>query len=205
MTSLTTKQKEILYLLYRFRFLNRIQIQKLLNHKTHNRINKWLKELTDSGYIGRRLDTENKINNLPSIYFLKNNGMRFVKKQEYCEPSYISKLYQEQTRSKKFVDQCLLIANAYLELSQKYKVNGDFKFYTRSEYSTTGIIKEIFPFFVFRKGKTFPFTVCEIFPEKPRFHILNRIKLYLSFFTTGEWITQEQIPEILFICPNDEI
>ena len=45
--NLTKKQLEILTLLYRFRFLNRSQIQKLLNHKKISRINIWLKDLAD--------------------------------------------------------------------------------------------------------------------------------------------------------------
>ena len=97
--TITNKQKTILYLLYKFRFLNRIQIQTLLNHKTYNRINAWLKDLTDKGYTGRKLDTISKINNVPAIYYLKKNGMQFVKTQDYAEKSYISKLYQEDTRS----------------------------------------------------------------------------------------------------------
>ena len=203
--TITNKQKTILYLLYKFRFLNRIQIQTLLNHKTYNRINAWLKDLTDKGYTGRKLDTISKINNVPAIYYLKKNGMQFVKTQDYAEKSYISKLYQEDTRSDRFIENCVLIADIYIDLLKKYGTKEGFTFYTRSEYSLDGIIKEIFPFFVFRKGKTKQYLVAEIFPEKPRFFILNRINQYTAFFTKGDWVKQEQSPIILFICPNNEI
>ena len=203
--TITNKQKTILYLLYKFRFLNRIQIQTLLNHKTHNRINTWLKDLTDKGYIGQKLNTSSKINNAPAIYFLKRHGMHFVKIQDYAEKAYISKLYQEATRSDNFISNCLLIADSYIDLQKKYGTKEGFTFYTRSEYSLDGIIKEIFPFFVFRKGKTAQYLVAEIFPEKPRFFILQRINQYITFFTKGDWIKQEQPPTILFICPNNQI
>ena len=203
--TITNKQKTILYILYKFRFLNRTQIQTLLNHKTYNRINEWLKDLTDKGYTGRKLDTTSKINNIPAIYYLKKNGMQFVKSQDYAEKAYIPKLYQEDTRSNTFISVCLLIAGAYIDLLKKYSTEEGFTFYTRSEYSLDGIIKEIFPFFVFRKGKTKPYLIAEIFPEKPRFFILNRINQYITFFTKGDWIKQEQVPTILFICPNNEI
>jgi len=203
--TITNKQKTILYLLYKFRFQNRTQIQTLLNHKRHNRINAWLKDLTDKNYIGQKLDTESKINNLPAIYYLKKNGMQFVKTQDYAEKSYIAKLYQEDTRSDKFIENCVLIADIYIDLLKKYGTKEGFTFYTRSEYSLDGIIKEIFPFFVFRKGKTKQYLVTEIFPEKPRFFILNRINQYVTFFTKGDWVKQEQSPIILFICPNNEI
>ncbi len=203
--TITNKQKTILYLLYKFRFLNRIQIQTLLNHKIYGRVNTWLKDLTDKDYTGRKLDTDSKINNEPAVYYLKTNGMKFVRTQEYAEKTYISKLYQEDTRSDTFISTCLLIAGSYIDLLKKYSIEEGFTFYTRSEYSLDGIIKEIFPFFVFRKGKTKPYLIAEIFPEKPRFFILNRINQYITFFTKGDWIKQEQVPTILFICPNNEI
>ncbi|KKQ37640.1 MAG: hypothetical protein US54_C0029G0007 [Candidatus Roizmanbacteria bacterium GW2011_GWA2_37_7] len=203
--SITKKQKLILYLLYKFRFLNRVQIQTLLHHKTYNRINAWLKDLTEKNYVGRKLETESEINAVPAVYYLKNNGMQFVKTQPYCEKAYIAKLYQEDTRSKKFIANCLLIADIYLDLLKKCGKKSGFAFCTRSDYTLDGIIKEIFPHFVFQKGKTEPYFTAEIFPEKPRFFILNRIKKYTTFFTAGDWIKQEKLPTILFICPNDEI
>lgn len=42
---ISPKQKEILKLIYKFRFLDRIQIQILMKHKDYKRINVWLKDL----------------------------------------------------------------------------------------------------------------------------------------------------------------
>ena len=44
---IAAKQQEIPKLIYKFRFLNRIQIQTLLNHKDKRRINSWLKDLSE--------------------------------------------------------------------------------------------------------------------------------------------------------------
>ncbi len=49
----TGKQIEIIDLVYKFRFINRTQIQKILNHKDPRRINAWLKELVEYKYLGR--------------------------------------------------------------------------------------------------------------------------------------------------------
>ena len=40
---ISEKQKEILKLIHKFRFLNRIQIQTIMKHKDYKRINVWLK------------------------------------------------------------------------------------------------------------------------------------------------------------------
>lgn len=203
-TKITKKQKEILDLIYKFRFLNRTQIQTLLKHKTYNRINFWLKDLVEKDYLGRRIENESKLNNTPAIYFLRKNGIRFLKTQDSTETEYLTKLYQESTRSKKFISNCILIADCYIYLIQKH-TNPDFRFYTRSEYSVGGIIKEISPFFVFRKGEGENYFVVEIFPEKPRFYIRKRLNDYAVFFTKSDWVNQEVPPTILFICPNNDI
>jgi hypothetical protein len=44
---LTPKQQEILKLLYKYKFLNRTQIQTLLSHKDKRRIITWLKDLRE--------------------------------------------------------------------------------------------------------------------------------------------------------------
>jgi len=48
---ITTKQQDILKHLYRYRFLNRIQIQALMGHKNNRRIAEWLKDLRDEQYL----------------------------------------------------------------------------------------------------------------------------------------------------------
>lgn len=54
LTKITKKQQSTLTILYQFRFLNRIQIQKLLHHKYHKRIIDWLNDLTENEYIGKK-------------------------------------------------------------------------------------------------------------------------------------------------------
>jgi len=203
--TITKKQKEILHLIYKFRFLNRTQIQTLLQHKTYNRINIWLKDLTEKDYLGRKIETKSKLNNTPAIYYLRKNGIRYLRTQDYAESDYIKKLYQEKTRSVRFIENCTLSADCYINLLDKYGDKKGFNFYTRSEYSVNGIIKEIFPFFVFRRGEDQNYFVAEILPEKPRFYIRKRIREYAIFFTKSDWIKQEAPPTILFICPNNEI
>ena len=55
-TNFKMKQHEIISLLLKFRHLNSIQIQQMLNHKAHERIRTTLNQLTESGYIIRDYD-----------------------------------------------------------------------------------------------------------------------------------------------------
>lgn len=47
----TNKQTEILNLIHKYRFLNRIQIQTFLNHKNKKNINTWLNDLNEKKLI----------------------------------------------------------------------------------------------------------------------------------------------------------
>lgn len=200
---ITHRQQDILLLLYRFRFINRTQIQSLLHHKNTKSINTWLKDLTDKKYTNRIISDQSKIHNSPTIYYLSLNGIKFLKTQSSCKTQYITKLYKEKTRSEQFINRCLFIADIYLYLLNKYTNTTGFAFYTQSDFTPNSLVKEIFPHFVFRKAEKQPLFIAEIFSETiPRFAIRKRITTYLEFFTQADWIKKEKTPNILLICPD---
>ena len=199
--TITNKQKEILLLLYRFRFLNRIQIQKLLKHKNPKNTNVWLKDLTTKSYTKRIFEKRAGINE-PAIYFISTNGIKFLKSMEGCEKEYLKKLYQESRRSNAFIGQCILIAETYLNLeSQNLK---GLKFYTQSDFPQNGIIRDLLPGFAYIQeiNTKIEHYTCELLKEGlPRFAIRARIKKYLEFFPQNN---TNKI-NIIFICPTDSI
>ncbi len=73
--TITKKQETIISLLFRFRFLDRAQIQKFLNHKDEARINEWLKDLTEKEYINRSFIRK----------FLKDCNFKIIKKGDRGE------------------------------------------------------------------------------------------------------------------------
>src|SRR3989344_4422935 len=100
---ITPKQQEIPKLIYTFRFLNRLQIQKLLNHKYHKRIIDWLNDLVEKEY----LENVPKANNFEdrtklTVYRIGINGIRFLKIQEKYAEEIIRKLYKDKDRSDNF-------------------------------------------------------------------------------------------------------
>lgn len=134
---LTKKQQEILRLLYRFRFLNRIQIQALLGHKDRKTINLWLRDLKSKGYVGWIYSTHFAEKTKPAIYYLALNGVRHLRtltrktKGEDGEPELVPlyppeelrKRYKEPTRSQTYIDRCILIADCALALEQENTTN----------------------------------------------------------------------------------
>jgi hypothetical protein len=78
LSSITNKQQEILKLLYKYRFLNRIQIQQLMNHKDKKRVIVWLRDLRKKQYIEWIYSTDFVEKTKPAIYYLSLNGMMTV-------------------------------------------------------------------------------------------------------------------------------
>ena len=123
---LKNREKEIIDNLLRFRFLNRPQVQTILNHKYKEKVIRWLNNLTKRGYIFRIYSKE--FAGIPSIYCLDKGSIPYLREKE-VEERIIKRIYKEKTRSQTFRDRCLLIADIYLSLqkqSKKDKTNLDF-------------------------------------------------------------------------------
>lgn len=78
--STTSKQLEILKLIYRFRFLNTHHVQKILGHKDPRRIKAWLLDLTQKGFIRRIYSKEMGEHMKPAIYFLDKKGKSLLRR-----------------------------------------------------------------------------------------------------------------------------
>ena len=197
--TITNKQKEILHYLYRFRFINRIQIQSLLNHKDPKNTNVWLKDLTTKNYTGKIFERTPGINK-PALYYLTNNGIKFFSSAEGADKKRLRKLYQEKRRSQGFIDQCVLIANIYLKLQAQNLQ--DFKLYTQADLPTNSVIRDLLPSFayVYLKDAKLQHHTCEIIKDgTPRFAIRSRINQFIEFFK------DQPTMQIVFVCQSKKI
>ncbi len=119
-TTITTKQQEILKLTYRYRFLNRTQIQILLGHKDKRRVISWLKDLREKQYVDWQYDDTDFISkSQPAIYYLSLNGIRYLRELDEYPSEDLRKRYKESTRKQVFIDRSLLIADCCIALQAK--------------------------------------------------------------------------------------
>jgi hypothetical protein len=205
---LTPKQHELIVYIYRFRFLNRIQLQTLLKHKDKRRINAWLKELTEQNYLGRIYSTKLLENTKPAIYYLSHAGILYLRDWHVATEHQLKKYYGDKSRSRRFIDHSILLGSIYLQLQQK--VIKKLQFFTPAEFHESELLQEIHPsayYNYYKKGKTKHYFV-ELFDEgMPRFALRYRIKEYISFFWSGQWKQGSKHPftVLLLICPNKQI
>ena len=208
---ITTKQLSILYLLYRFRFLNRFQIQLLLNHKTPNRINPWLKHLTQNGFIGRHYLKTYGENNKLAIYHLNTPSKRILEDKSGINNQQLIKIYKEDTRSDVFRDTCIAIADSYLYfLAFSKKLNNKLHFYTKADQSELIFLpRTISGAFLSLIGKT---ETKYYFLEFLDARMSKRqqkgiIETYIRYCDQGIWQEEKKVrfPDIFIVCSDEKL
>jgi len=209
-STLHTRQKQILYTLYRFRFLNRIHIQHLLHHKQFNRIITWLNDLTTTGYIKRYYNP--KIVTQPAYYSLGTKGRTFLRdSHEYPDVKrpVLDRVWQEYKTSGQFKSRCMVVADLYLSLlSLVQKTHATMVFKTQTDLY--GMHYLIIPppdaFFAIkeRSGSTRGYFL-DVFDEHPaRKKLYDRIQRYFSYYEANYWQdhSADPFPNIIFVCPD---
>lgn len=152
---ITNKQQEILALLYRYRFLNRIQIQSLMGHSDKRRIGSWLKDLREKHYVEWIYSTDFLEKTKPAIYYLGINGVRFLKQQTSTSDddgandsdsqehqtyplAELRKRYREHDRSESFRTHSILLADCSISLQAKTTRRLSYDCYTQADYTPPG-------------------------------------------------------------------
>ena len=209
---ITKKQETILLLLFRFRFLNRILIQKLLNHRYVSKINDWLKDLTEKKYIFRSYETKFPDNFKPAIYHLDKYGIAFLKNKNGDDIKALKKFYVENDRTDDFINCSLLLADIYLEVQSRNNDQVQSVMQVKSDYPThplKNLLCDLKPHaYIAQKkaGKT-KRSFLEILTDLPTLRLRQRIKKYLNFYQSNEWEaeTGKAFPAVLIICPNTRV
>jgi len=208
--TITQKQQSILTLLYRFRFLNRIQIQKLLRHKYHKRIIDWLNNLTEKEYIGKIYSTKYGEINKPAIYYISINGIRYLKALGY-PAEQLNRLYKEREKTESLVSKHILITDICLDLQSKNDNEIKYLSATNSDLADKNykfnFLAEMAPDLVFVKDSDGmkKYYLLEIFePTLPQYSVRKKIKQYFDFYFSNAWEdnTQETFPTLLLVCPT---
>ncbi len=221
---LTNKQQEIIQLLYQYRFLNRIQIQSLMGHKDKKTINLWLRDLKSKQYIDWIYDPHHFAEKTkPAIYFIAINGVRYLKTVEATDGSawypldHVRKRYREVTRSKTFVDHCMLVADCCINLKANTKGTKQYTFVTLadyshpySEYHFLSDSELVQPDLCYVKNEqkdgeeTTTTYLIEIFDATlPRYRIKKRLSNYVEYLDDGDWQSEtgdNESPIILLAC-----
>ncbi len=200
---ITLKQQEILTLLYRYRFLNRTQIQQLLNHKDKRRILSWLKDLREKVYVDWHYDSNDFVaKTKPGIYYLTINGIRYLRSTGDFPAEELRKRYKESTRTQSYIEKCLIIADCCVTLKANTVGDVTYSFCVGADYtdpeSDYHFLSEIYPdlYFTKRDGDTEITYLLELFDNSmPRYAVKKRLSEFVDYLVGEEWRDSMQIDE----------
>lgn len=209
---ITKKQKEIIYYLYKYRFLNTHHIQALLEHKNPNRSLEWLKDLIEKNYVKRQYERKSFIDNTkPAIYYLGPTSRQILKSEYQLQFEELEYIYQEHRKDKKFINHCQFLADIFLYLKSQKEPTEELKFFTKNELRGYEYFPDPLPdSFITTKGiQSTKRYFLDVFDEyTPAFAIRNRVKMYLTYAEQPDWdehTDSAPFPNILLICANEMI
>ena len=227
LSKLTLKQREILKLLYRYRFLNRIQIQAMMGHKDYKTINVWLKDLRENGYAEWIYSTHFAEKTKPAVYYLALNGIRYFKTLDSHPVEELRKRYREATRSQTYIDHCLLLADCCLSLEQAHDesdpaIQSWYFYETEADYIEESYYHFLLESELMRPDLCFSKEVYEGIGEPvseksylleildatlPRYRLKKRLTDYITYLDDEGEVWKEttdtaRLPIILLVCPR---
>lgn len=202
---LTGKEKEIIDLVFRYRFLNRIQIQKLLGHTFHNRVNAWLLKLVKDKYLAREYKRTWGENRKPATYYLAKKGVRYLLKTKYKGNLRLKKLLHEERISLSTMQHSILAANFCLTLKDYAKSKGhDLEYYTEADLEQEQYKTILKPDAYFRyitpKGEADCFVEIDLETET-RATFKRKMDRYITFYFSNAWKKNfTEFPTVGIIC-----
>jgi hypothetical protein len=152
----------------------------------------------------------------PAVFYMGNNGIRWLKIQDEYDPALLQKLYRDKNRSDTFISTCQLVADICLDLKNQPNDKLSFEWATENEYTNqkspfyfSGMLSELHPNLIFTKKKNnkTSYYLLEVLTAKlPAYRVRKRIRTYLEFLTECEWVGHiKTAPEILFVCETKEL
>jgi hypothetical protein len=194
---ITTKQQAILQLLYRYRFLNRIQIQTLMHHKDYKTINVWLKDLREKEFVTWIYSTDFMEKSKPAVYYLGINGIRFLKTTDEYPLGELRKRYREDERSESFIVRSKLIADSCIVLEAKSSEKTRYAWHTQADYADPGSdyhflaeadgIQPQLHYTEQQKGNIMHYLLEVIDPALPQHRLRKRLKNYVNYMADEDW------------------
>lgn len=213
---LNGKQSEIVDLVYKYRFINRHQIQRALHHKGPRRINSWLKQLTEWEVLGRIYSNKLLENTKPAIYYLSYKGISIIKDKKKFTVNEVKKFYEDKNRSQTFIDHCIFICQLLLSIKSYDNDVRRYNIFSKELLIRNHFLAELKPdgYIKFYRKKTKrskefnlykTFILDAIDPGVPRYAIRFRIKQYIDYHQEESWKEYvNEFPTILFILPTPQ-
>lgn len=202
------QQNQILFLLYKFRFLTINQLLKYFHHKYPSRIRKWLTDLKEKKYISAIIDDTDPTKLY--VYCLATKAKYILQENEDCDKNFLDRLYKEKGLKENFRNHCLFIVDIYLYFVSQQEKDTTLHFLTQQDLRGYDFFPKELPdvyIAVEAKDGTDKYFL-DLFDEyrKPAGVARFAIRKYITYCEEGSWQANTKnspFPSLLFVV-NDE-
>lgn len=216
-TRITKQQLDILYLIYRYRFVSTKHVKQVLGREQIQQAQQRLNTLLGKGYIGRNFSNLDRLTGTYASYYLLPAGMKVLKqnKDAFEEERYLSQqtlhnIYKDKNASPRFIKHQLDMGDIRLELIRLYGTDR-LRASTKSQLVIYEGLPESLPdaYILLQDNSETNNTGKSYFLEYlensiPFWVYRNRIKAYEEYVYAGTWkeTMQEALPKILLVCES---
>lgn len=207
----TPSQKQIIKHIYKFRFINTNQLQRLFNHTDPTMAQEWLKDLKINKYIDNDYKREDgSKNNIAAKHFLAPLGRKFLKGKPGFDIDFLERVYKEKGRTDIFKNHCIAIVDMYLFFLSQKKQDEELKFFTESNLTKYEYFPEteLDAYIVIQKENKKSRFFLHIFDDSdPKWLPEPIIKEYVKYFNEYKWQENTNdcpFPVILFVLPTEK-
>ncbi len=214
LSRLNFRPEQILIYIYRFRYINSPQFQKLLNHKSPSYVLEWLNSLSQQNYLKKYYNPKSP--DEPSHYSLGTVGRKYLIKFQTelsdINVSLLDRVWREATYTPAFRKNKMLLADVYLALEKLVKSvdngQGKLRFFTQTDLKDVEYLISPEPeayFIIEDKSKVVKSYFLEIIQEHAKWeNTIKTIRKYFKYFKTNSWQEnmKTEFPEIIIICPD---
>lgn len=204
---LTKSQKQIIFHLYKFRYLRIDQLQTLFNHKDPHRVKEWIKDLENKKYISIIKDPKDQTK--PYIMCLSQQARHILKEDTDVDKNFLKWLYKEKSKSEEFINRNLFIVNSYLYFEKNKKKNSEINFFTKQDLKGYDYFPDPMPdaYIDIEEGNKNNRYFLDFFDDGiPDGNLRYRVRYYFKYWESGSWqknTDNAPFPTILFIFEND--
>lgn len=202
------QQNQILFLLYKFRFLTINQLLKYFNHKYPSRIREWLTDLKKRKYISAIVENTDPTKH--HIFCLATKAKYILQENVDCDETFLDRLYKEKGLKENFRNHCLFIVDIYLYFLSQQEKGSTLHFLTQQDLKGYDFFPEELPdvyIAVETKEGTDKYFL-DLFDEyrKPPGVARFSIRKYITYGTDGNWQANTEntpFPSLLFIVQDE--
>lgn len=193
---LNTKQKHILLLTYKFRFINIPQLKEYLNLKTLTGLRKRLNILMDLGYIDRYYKSSFKLQGKAAIYSLSKEGIKLLSKDDSLDKTILRLFYKNKSATEAFKQHNIDTLAVYNAIRGVY--GSIFDIFTKQETLRLEDLPETKPDLFLRGAKDYFLVLAH---DQPSFVTKKQLNSYVSHLDDEGW-GDKHYPGLLFILGN---